>query len=485
MKKIILIINLIMLSIFIVSCNSTPGNNYPHPNDDNPGGNTPITNNDIDIVSLSLNYGEYELVVGESVKLITSYLPNDATNTNISWVSSNPSIAIVSSTGLVSALKAGKVIISATTENEIVATCEIIVSDKVIDVTSVSLNLIEINLKIGSKTTLIATVLPTNATNQDVTWKSSNNLVATVEDGVVEAISKGTATITATAGDCSATALVTVLEDDGTIQVENVTLNVEVLSLKLNDEFNLEAIVSPAEATNQEVNFKSTNVDVATVSSEGLIKAVGAGSTIITASCSNGVYATCNVTVTSEEINTSSFSFTTSDGTYSVKNGVYTITSAGTYDLAGELVDGMIYVDAGDDDVIEINLNGVTMSSSVNSIFYFVNADKVEISAKNGTTNTLTDTRVDVNEDDGTNGSAVIFSQVDLKLKGKGTLVITTTYNNGIHTKDDLDIKNLTLEVTCVNNALKGNDSVTIESGNLTLISKGGDGIKTTNSDKS
>lgn len=71
-----------------------------------------------------------------------------------------------------------------------------------------------------------------------------------------------------------------------------------------------------------------------------------------------------------------------------------------------------------------------------------------------------------------------------MTLKGTGMLYIESLNNNGIHTKDDLQVKNLTLEVNCVDNALKGNDSVTIGSGTLKLIARQGDGIKTSNSTK-
>ena len=71
---------------------------------------------------------------------------------------------------------------------------------------------------------------------------------------------------------------------------------------------------------------------------------------------------------------------------------------------------------------------------------------------------------------------------MDLTLAGTGTLNVKSTNNNGIHTKDDLVAKELTLTVNCKDNALKGNDSVTISSGTYTLIATQGDAIKTTNS---
>ncbi|MBR3617584.1 MAG: carbohydrate-binding domain-containing protein [Acholeplasmatales bacterium] len=166
-------------------------------------------------------------------------------------------------------------------------------------------------------------------------------------------------------------------------------------------------------------------------------------------------------------------------------DGVYTITDAGDYLVKGKLENGMIYVDSPDSEII-LNLSGVSMTSNVNSCIYVNQASKVEISANKDTYNEIIDNReLKTTLDDAEEelGSAAIYSLSDLKIKGKGSLVVKSSYNNGIHTKDDLDIKNVNLKVSAVNNCLKGNDSVNIESGELILVSSAGDGIKTTSTD--
>ena len=105
------------------------------------------------------------------------------------------------------------------------------------------------------------------------------------------------------------------------------------------------------------------------------------------------------------------------------------------------------------------------------------------ISAKSGTANSIYDLREAVSEEEETQSPGAIYSAVDLDIEGKGALLIKSENNNGIHCKDDLDVKNLTLSVTCVDNALKGNDSVTVTGGTITLIATGGDGIKTSATD--
>ncbi len=186
-------------------------------------------------------------------------------------------------------------------------------------------------------------------------------------------------------------------------------------------------------------------------------------------------------TVNAEETD-GSFSISTSDGKYSKSGSVYTLTSAGTYTLKGSL-DGQIIVEAGEDDVIEIELEGVTLNCGDDSPIKILSADKVELSAKSGTENVINDTRSAKTSDSDDQGEGAIYARCDLKIKGTGTLVINAGYNNGIHTTKDLTLQKLSLKVTAYNNALKGNDSLTIKSGTVVAISTNGDGIKTQNTD--
>lgn len=183
--------------------------------------------------------------------------------------------------------------------------------------------------------------------------------------------------------------------------------------------------------------------------------------------------------------NSSDFEIATEDGTVSLSGSTYTITSGGTYVVTGTLSDGQIIIDAGEEDEVELDLSGASITCSYDSPIFAKNAGKLKIKAVEGTVNVVSDTRTANVSEAETAGSAAIYAECDLNLAGKGTLAVTAGYNNGIHIKDDLKIKNLTLTVTAPNNALKGNDSVTIESGSVTVISTAGDGIKTVNSDVS
>lgn len=190
--------------------------------------------------------------------------------------------------------------------------------------------------------------------------------------------------------------------------------------------------------------------------------------------------AVTDATVSATET-TSDFSITTADGDYTLSGDIYTITAAGTYVLSGCL-DGQILVDAADADVT-IELNGVTISYSEDSPIKAIAAANLDISAKSGTENVIKDERSAKTVDSEDHGEGAIYAKCDLKLKGSGTLVITASYNNGVHTTKDLKIQKLSLKVTAPNNAIKGNDSVTVLSGTVVAISTAGDGIKTQNTD--
>lgn len=172
------------------------------------------------------------------------------------------------------------------------------------------------------------------------------------------------------------------------------------------------------------------------------------------------------------------------DGCYSVcentltfsgveENSVYTVT--GTFY-------GNIVIDIAEDFKFELELKDFSLTSYDECPIVIESADKVTLSAKKDTQNYIYDLRPEVSEDA---ISASVYALCDLDVQGKGELFIKSLNNNGVHTKDDLKVKNLSLQVDCRDNALKGNDSVTVESGSLVLIARAGDGIKTTNSDVS
>ena len=181
------------------------------------------------------------------------------------------------------------------------------------------------------------------------------------------------------------------------------------------------------------------------------------------------------------------FLLVTSDGTFTNSGSIYTITTSGTYTASGSLSNGQLYIDVDSSDTgdVVIELNNASIVYSENSPIYVASAEEVHIKALSGTSNLIKDTRSHMTTESTSQGSGAIYSSCDLHLNGSGTLVVNANYNNGVHCSDDLVVKNQNLQVTAYNNALKGADSVTIESGTLKLCSITGNGIKSENSDVS
>lgn len=157
-----------------------------------------------------------------------------------------------------------------------------------------------------------------------------------------------------------------------------------------------------------------------------------------------------------------------------------TITEEGTYVISGTLKNGSIIVEAGDEDKIQIVLDGVDITSGSSACIYVKSADKVFITTAEGSTNTLTN-KTGFEADGETNVDAVIFSKDDLTLNGEGMLIIESA-DNGITSKDELVITGGTYEVTAEGHALQGKDSIAIDGGEFTLTS-GEDAIHAKNSD--
>ena len=169
---------------------------------------------------------------------------------------------------------------------------------------------------------------------------------------------------------------------------------------------------------------------------------------------------------------------------YTLEGGVLTFSAIGedtVYSISGEMR-GSIVIEVGDEYKFELEMCGFSLiSESVNPIVA-LSGSEVKLAAKKDTKNYIYDNREAIDKEDETLHSGAVHSEVDLEMCGKGELFVVSKANNGIHTKDDLQLKNLTLTVACVDNALKGNDSVSVESGSYKLIASGGDCIKTTNS---
>lgn len=173
----------------------------------------------------------------------------------------------------------------------------------VVPVTGVSLNKTALALDEGESESLIATVIPDNATNKKVTWKSSDTSVATVNaSGKVTAQATGTVVVVVITEDGAEVATCTVTCGDGAVEPEipvtDVALTKSTLSLIEGQSESLQVIITPDDATNKKVAWVSNDESVAMVDVNGKVTALKAGSTTIVAVTEDGAMtASCKVTV--------------------------------------------------------------------------------------------------------------------------------------------------------------------------------------------
>ena len=156
---------------------------------------------------------------------------------------------------------------------------------------------------------------------------------------------------------------------------------------------------------------------------------------------------------------------------YTVTDGKnISITSEGVYVLSGDAENVTVTVDAGDEDKVQLVLDGVSITNDSFPAIYVRSADKVFVTTTKDSANTLKVTG-GFTKDGDTNTDAVIFSKDDLVLNGQGTLDIDSA-DNGITSKDDLRITGGTLNITCISDAIEANDSIAIADGSITVDSQ-------------
>lgn len=165
-----------------------------------------VTVSPITVQSISLNHSEFDMLTNVTDQLTATISPSNATNPKVRWTCSNEGVALVGDNGLVRAIAPGyaKITATATDGSGVSASCMYHVSDPFVSVESVRFKNSTIELAQGETSVLEVDILPSNATNKNVVWESSNPLCATVaEDGTVTAVSIGKATITANTTDDS------------------------------------------------------------------------------------------------------------------------------------------------------------------------------------------------------------------------------------------------------------------------------------------
>lgn len=266
------------------------------PNGGSGGGGTQA----VAVTGVSLSKTSLSLVEGGSETLTATVTPSNATNKAVSWKSSDATIASVDNSGKVTAVKAGSATITVTTtDGSKTATCSVTVTANSVAVTGITIDKTGISKVAGETEKLSATVTPANATDKKVTWTTSDANVATVdESGNVTAVAAGSATITAKAGDKTATCKVTVTAKE--IVLNEIVVDPATKEVKEGETFELTVKFLPEGAEAKPVSWRSTNPEVATVEG-GTVTTLKAGKTKIFAQVDGTeIEASCDLTVTQD-----------------------------------------------------------------------------------------------------------------------------------------------------------------------------------------
>ncbi len=251
------------------------------------------------------------------VQLTASVLPEDAFCQDLIWTSNNEEIAAVDENGYVSGYKPGSVVITAASADEISAnikaTCKVNVLQAA---SSIELSETELVMNLGKTQNITATVLPENTSNKAVIWESSDPEIVAVTNGMLRAVNCGEAVIKATAADGSG------VEAECTVTVIQMVTGIKIqefanpIVLNKDTEMELTEIVLPENATNQEVEWSSSDDSIVSVTDDGVIFGENGGTAVITCSATDGgnVSTTVNVFVPTIAVEETSFEVDSKSG---------------------------------------------------------------------------------------------------------------------------------------------------------------------------
>ena len=275
----------------------------------------------IHVAAVKLKKTSLELKSGDIEWLFYEVVPVEADNYAVNWSSSNPNVATVDECGNVKAISEGTATITVTSvDGNKTDSCVVTVKqsggngsveeggeqggDRNVAVTDIMLDKNQLNLVVGGIEQLTAVISPLDATNQNVTWESSNPSIATVdEDGNVNAVSTGTATITATTEDGGKTAtcqvnVSTQAQPQPYTMVTKIVLNTYSVTVGVKETVQLTATAYPVNATNRNVLWSTSNSSIASVDPTGKVTGQAEGTaTISVVSADGNAFTTCEVTV--------------------------------------------------------------------------------------------------------------------------------------------------------------------------------------------
>ena len=290
--------------------------------------------------NISLNKENLNMNVGDTEKLLVKYNPEDTTDVkDVFWESNNPDIVEVDNNGMVKAKSSGNAIVTAKVEKNLSASCNISVNK---ELEKIEFEEDEITMNRGDSKTLSVKLIPEDIVLKDkFIWSSSDESVVSVsENGKITAMNAGNAIITASVDGKSTKCTVNVK-----IPLEEIKLDITKLELALDETYNLKLFYLPEDNTDTpNVTWTSSDEKVAIVSNEGTVKAVGEGTSIVTAKTTDGTNKTvsCEVVVKTpfNDIRTTDWFYDPVKYTY--EKGIIIGTSDATFNPNTKLTRGML-----------------------------------------------------------------------------------------------------------------------------------------------
>ena len=278
-------------------------------------------NNKVEVLDVILAKEHLTLKVGEQYSFGYSIIPKNSTNKNVTWSSSNNDIVSIDNNGNIKALKVGTSIITVKVSNDVSSSCTVVVKDNsepVIDIkkseeiviNSISLNKSNETIYVGNSLQLNVNFNPSNATNKNIKWTSSDDNIAVVNNnGLVTTKNTGNVTITAISnnGMYSVCKINVIAKAPSTIAVDSISLNKMNETIYVGNNLNLIATINPSNATNKNVTWSSSNTNVAIVDNNGNVTGKSVGTATITVKSNNGKTASMNISVLSSNVEVSNF----------------------------------------------------------------------------------------------------------------------------------------------------------------------------------
>ncbi len=445
-----------------------------------------VTVNPILVKSVTLSSDSIALIVKDVKQLAAVVLPQNATDGSLTWTSSDLSIATVDQTGKVTAVNKGDAVISASSVNNVVATCKIHVLP--IEVASISLNKNKMTLNVGDVSSLYVSLLPIDAENKTIIWASSNASVASVSNGgQVTAFSEGSAIISATsANGLKAECNVTVVK----VNASSITLNKIKDTLLVYATDKLVASILPLNTTDKTVNWITSDKTIVTVT-DGTITAVKSGLATISVTTSNGLIAICEVvvkdilpTAISASVTSSSMNIGTSQSVsvqFTPTNTTATSVSYLSSNSAIAVVDNTGKITAKSAGIVQITIttsNGISKEISITvnpNIETSISLNMSTVTLAIGESQQLQATILPADASD----KSVTWSSSDSKVadvdatgkvtaNSSGSVTITATSVHALKATANVTVKKITIPVTSVK---LNKDTVVIKVGESTTLS--------------